>query len=96
MVRAEEEALCMRRLTWLFVFALAGACSPIPMPQVPLVQSDAGSGCVRSCQAHYNLCLGDTAEYGAEPYNCGGFSDERRAINACRENLGGCYGTCPP
>jgi hypothetical protein len=91
----------MRRLSWLFVFAFAGACSPIPMPQVlpmpqvPLVQSDAGSQCVRRCQAHYNLCLGDTAEYGAEPYNCGGFSDERRHINACRENLDGCYGACP-
>jgi hypothetical protein len=84
----------MRRLTWLFVFALAGACSPIPMPQVPLVQSDAGSRCVRNCQALYNLCLGETAAYGAEPRPCG--DDKRRAINACRENLGGCYGTCPP
>ena len=86
----------MRRLTWLFVLALAGACSPGPMPQVPLAENDAGSRCVRSCQARYNLCLGETAAYGAEPCPCGGFGDERRAINACRENLGGCYGTCPP
>jgi hypothetical protein len=83
----------MRRLTWLFVFALAGACSPIPMPQVPLVQSDTGSRCVRSCQARYNLCLGGTAAYGTEPQPFG--DDKRRAINACRENLGGCYSTCP-
>ena len=84
----------MRRLTWLFVLALAGACSPIPLPPVPLVQNDAGSRCVRSCQAQYNLCLGSTAAYGAEPRPCG--DDELRAIDACRENLGGCYGTCPP
>jgi hypothetical protein len=84
----------MRRLTWLFVLALAGACSPGPMPPVPLVQNDAGSRCVRSCQARYNLCLGETAAYGAEPCPCG--DDKLRAINACRENLGGCYGTCPP
>jgi hypothetical protein len=83
----------MRRLTALLLLVFAGACT-IPMPTVPTVHSAEGRQCVQNCQALYNSCGGGTAAYAFAPF--GGFGAGRRATNACRENLGGCYGTCPP
>ena len=85
----------------LLMFALLSACRPalMEMPQAPSVTTDVGRQCVQQrCQALYNVCLGETAAYGPDPSpsGCEGESEKRRAINACRENLGGCYGTCPP
>jgi hypothetical protein len=85
----------MRRPTWVFVLALAGACSPIPMPKVPAVQTDAGRHCLQTCQGLYNQCMAGVGQQGV--YWGGSPAGRmRNATNACRENLGGCYGTCPP
>jgi hypothetical protein len=78
------------------LLATASACSspPIrPLPLVPAVQTDAGSLCVQRCQQLYNDCMRLTLRVVP-----GAFSPvteyDAAGLDACRENLGGCYGTC--
>jgi hypothetical protein len=90
----------MRQFTGaLLMFTLLSACGPalIEMPRAPAVQTDAGRQCVQRCQALYNDCV--TGALSAAAGNQLVFqtaSNKREANNACRQNLGGCYGTCPP
>jgi hypothetical protein len=72
------------------------ACSnpPIrPLPTVPAVQTESGSQCVQGCQRLYNDCMRLTLRVVP-----GAFSPvteyDAAGLDACRENLGGCYGTC--
>jgi hypothetical protein len=39
------------------VIVVVAACSPVPVPHVPPVQSDAGRQCVQTCQGLYNQCM---------------------------------------
>ncbi len=83
----------LRLARWrLGVLATLCACgSPIPMPKVPVAQTDAGRQRVQNCQALYNACV--VGAIGA----VGGLATPSRAEStACREQLGACYGTCPP
>jgi hypothetical protein len=81
----------MRRLTGLLVFMLVTGCQPIAMTNAPAVQTDAGRQCVQGCQGLYNQCM-----VGASQAVSAGATRQVTLINGCRENLGGCYGTCPP
>ena len=58
------------------------------------VTMDAGAACVDHCQARYESCVSHTANrWGFGVFAVGAASSNRKA-NACRENLGACYGTC--
>jgi hypothetical protein len=81
----------------LVFLALAGACRPIPLPSVPSVKTDSGRACVQQCQGLYNDCLSASLSASMGPqFVPQAAANRREAINGCRENLGGCYGICPP
>ena len=91
--------VAMRRAV-LFAALVVIACGPVPMPKVPAVTTADGRACVQTCQLLYNQCMGavgqDDIVVGGGPFAAGGAAGRRRNnINACRENLGGCYATCP-
>jgi hypothetical protein len=80
-------------LAAVLAFAFLPGCTrPIPLNPVPPVQTAQGRTCVQTCQSLYNECM--TGSVGG--LGIGGPAPGRgKFVNACRENLNGCYGACP-
>jgi hypothetical protein len=82
----------------LALVGLLSACGPalVALPTAPAVQTVAGRQCIQQCQAIYNDCgVGAlSASIGRVPV-WETIAVKREATNACRQNLAGCYGTCP-
>jgi hypothetical protein len=74
----------------LLCAVLVGGCATIGTPNAPIAVTSAGHRCVQQCQALHDHCLA-RASASAEEY----WSFANPLVDACNDQLGRCYATCP-
>jgi hypothetical protein len=71
---------------------IAAGCTRVATPHTPLATSAGGRRCVQQCQTLHDRCVARTnADLGESFWNF-----MAPPMRACNDNLGRCYGTCPP
>jgi hypothetical protein len=84
----------IKRALIAFACLLCVACET-PVPRVPMTTTGNGAAGVDHCQARYESCVSHTAtRWGVGVFAIGATQVNRKATNACRDNLGACYRTC--
>jgi hypothetical protein len=67
-------------------------CASIATPHAPIVTTTRGQRCVHSCRALYDRCASRANELVE---NGSYWRLANPALDACNDDLGRCYATCP-
>jgi len=72
------------------VALLVCGCASLGTPHAPVAVTPRGHRCVEQCQANHDRCLARASATEAEYW-----SFANPVVDACHDNLGRCYKTCP-